>query len=93
MARRQTRKVVKYRPYPKYPFPRIRGLRARLNPFRALESAAWTRGGLWTTLIAAFVGARALRRLVPRKPEVLAIDKLRPGQSIVITTAPRRRRA
>jgi hypothetical protein len=90
VARKRPPKQVKYRPYPKYPFPRLRGLRARLSPRRVVETAAWTRGGSWTSLIFLLVGARMARKAVRRKPEVLAVDKLAPGQSITIITAPRR---
>ena len=83
-------KVVKYRPYPQYPFPRLRGLRARLSPVRVIESAAWTRGGSWTSLIVVLFGARAMKKALRRKSEMLALDKLRPGEGIMITTAPRR---
>ena len=82
--------TVKYRPYPKYPFPRVRGLRARLSPVRVLEGAAWTRGGPWTSLIFVLFGARFLRKAMRRKVEVLALDKLQPGEGIMITTAVRR---
>ena len=85
----KTARPVKYRPYPKYPFPRIRGLRYRLSPFRVLETAVWTRGGPWSNLIVVLLGARLLRTAMRRKAEVLALDKLAPGQSITITTAAR----
>lgn len=94
MARRSKapppKRVVKYRPYPKYPFPKLRGWRMRLSPARVLEGAAWTRGGPWTNLIYVLFIARAVKRSVKRQPEILAMDKLKPGQGISISTAPRR---
>lgn len=36
------------------------------------------------------MGVRAVKRAAPRKYETLALDKLKPGQSISITSAPRR---
>jgi hypothetical protein len=80
---------VKFRPYPKYPFPRIRGLRARLSPVRVVEGAAWTKGGPWSGLIVLLFLGRAAKRNIKRRPERLALDKLEPGQGIIITTAPR----
>ena len=87
---RQAAKTVKYRPYPKYPFPRLRGLRARLSPVRVIETAVWTRGGGSSNLILLLLGARMARKAVRRKPEFLARDKLAPGEGIVVSTAPRR---
>jgi hypothetical protein len=82
-------RVVKFRPYPKYPFPKLRGWRLRLSPARVMESAAWTRGGPWTNLIFVIFAARAIKRGMKRKPQVLALDKLRPGESITIVTSAR----
>jgi hypothetical protein len=84
------KKVVKYRPYPKYPFPKLRGWRARLSPTRVIEGAAWTRGGSWTNLIYVLFIARAVKKSMKRQPEVLIMDKLKPGQGLSITTAARR---
>lgn len=81
---------VKYRPYPKYPFPKLRGWRARLSPTRLIEGAAWTKGGNWTNLIYVLFIARAAKKGMKRQPEVLALDKLKPGQGITIRTARRR---
>ena len=65
------KQVVKYRPYPKYPFPKLRGWRARLSPTRVIEGAAWTRGGSWTNLIYVLFIARAVKKSMKRQPEVL----------------------
>jgi hypothetical protein len=90
VAKRKATRVVKYRPYPKYPFPRLRGWRMRLSPSRALEQAAWSRKGAWTNVIFLLFAGRAARGFLKRKPETLALDKLRPGESITVITAPRR---
>ncbi len=82
-------RVIKYRPYPKYPFPKLRGWRMRLSPTRIIEGAAWTRGGPWTNLIFVLFAARAVKRGMKRKPEVLVVDKLKPGQGLSIATARR----
>jgi hypothetical protein len=84
------KRAVKYRPYPKYPFPKLRGWRARLSPTRMVEGAAWTKGGNWTNLIYVLFIARAVKRGVKRQPETLAVDKLKAGQGISITTGLRR---
>jgi len=84
------KRVVKYRPYPKYPFPKLRGWRMRLSPMRVLEGAAWTKGGNWTNIIFVLFFARAAKRALKRPTEILAMDKLKPGEGIMITTAPRR---
>ena len=83
-------RVVKFRPYPKYPFPKLRGWRTRLSPTRVVEGAAWTKRGNWTNLIYVLFIARAAKKGLKRKPEILAMDKLKPGQGIIVTTAARR---
>ena len=94
MARRPKspppKRVFKYRPYPKYPFPKLRGWRARLSPTRVIEGAAWTRGGSWTNLIYVLFIARTVKKSMKRQPEILAQDRLKVGQGISVTTAPRR---
>ena len=62
----------------------------RLSPTRVIEGAAWTRGGSWTNLIYVLFIARAVKKGLKRQPEILAMDKLKPGQGISITTAARR---
>jgi hypothetical protein len=59
-----------------------------MSPVRVIESAAWTKRGPWTSMIVVLFAARFLRRKAKRPAQVLAIDKLEPGQGIIITTAP-----
>jgi hypothetical protein len=67
------------------------GPRALMSPMRQLESRAFARaaGGnpIFSNLFLTVAGLRALRRSFKRKPEVLILDKLEPGQGLRVRTA------
>jgi hypothetical protein len=66
--------------------------RAYISPVRRIESSIFARstGGsrLFGNAFLVLIGFRALRDATKRKPEVLTVDKLAPGQSIAVRTAP-----
>lgn len=92
MAKPKPQVVVKYKPYPVYPFPGLRALKGRLSPRRIIEYSAWTKGPggdnnpAWN---AVFLGLFVLRHArKARGPKTVAVDKLKPGQGLVIRTLP-----
>jgi|GEM_PF-4833175 hypothetical protein len=81
-------------PPPRYPFPRWNALKWRLNPLKRLQYRAYTSRGtapVWGYVLLAFAVGRALKRL--NGPERLAIDRLKPGDQIVVRTIPMGSRA
>ena len=83
--------VVKYKPYPVYPFPGLRSIRRRLSVRRVLEYNAYTRGmgqgvNVWTALFVTMYLVRRARR--SRGPQLVARDVLRPGEGLHIRTIP-----
>lgn len=66
------------------------------SPIGGLRSLAVRRGVVggsrgWMILAGVLWGARVLRRASSRRPEVVAIERLQPGQSVHITALSRRR--
>jgi hypothetical protein len=66
------------------------------SPIGGLRSMAVQRGVLggrrgWMILAAVLWGARLLRRASSRRPEIVAIERLQPGQSVHITALSSRR--
>ena len=66
-------------------------LSSLVSPMRRVEGAVFTRstGGsrLFGNAFLFLIGVRALRDATKRKPEVLVVEKLAPGQSIAVRTA------
>lgn len=66
------------------------------SPIGGLRSMALRRGVVggnrgWMILAGVLWGARLLRRASSRRPEVIALERLQPGQSVQITALPGRR--
>ena len=81
--------VVKYRPYPVYPFPGLRGFWRRFSIRRIVERNAYMRGtgrgfNIWTALFVGMFLLRFARRA--RGPQLVARDVLKPGEGLVIRT-------
>jgi hypothetical protein len=92
MAKPKPKVVVKYKPYPVYPFPGVRALRRKLSLRRYIEYNAWTRGPggsnnqAWTAI---FVGLFILRQVRKRSgPQLLSKDVLKAGDGLVIRALP-----
>jgi hypothetical protein len=90
--RRKKPVVVKYKPYPVYPFPNLRAIRRRASPKRIIEYNAWTKGPGgdgqlgWTAVFYGLFVIRQMRK--HRGPQHVSIDRLKPGEGLVIRTIP-----
>lgn len=64
-------------------------IRPWLTPVTTLRRSAMNRGllggsGAWTALFITLVLARRMRRVVGRSDEVVSIEKLQPGETVVL---------
>jgi hypothetical protein len=71
-------------------------LRSMLSPVRRIEGRVYAKSSqgspVFGNLFLVLIALRAARQAAKRKPEVLAIDRLEPGQGLrVITAKPPRR--
>jgi hypothetical protein len=81
--------VVKYQPYPTYPFPRAKALKSKLSVRRVLVYNAYTRGvkggaRVWMGVYIALWLIRSYRKKAG--PQHLTTDKLKPGETMIIRT-------
>lgn len=83
--------TVRYRPPPRYPFPRLRYLRWRLNPFNQLrltaESRAYSGSNRWLAVVVGVYLLRSFRRSLRPLSRIEYMEPIAPGQTVVLRAA------
>jgi hypothetical protein len=62
-------------------------LRYRVRPTAVLERRAWQRSNdspVWRGVAVGFMVTRGLRGFAGRRPEVIAVERLKPGQRLAV---------
>jgi hypothetical protein len=82
------RPVVRYRPVPKYPFPRVRYWLWQLNPFNQLRTTANQRAysgdNRWLAIIVGLYLFRSFRRSLRPLSRIVYMEAIEPGQTVTL---------